>query len=372
MTRQTSLSAAANPRRRLRRDHRCGAARWMSRTGRAADAATSRITSGVASVLSSTKMTSASMPSTATVTRRTSSATLGASLKVGTMIESCTGLYRRTGARRAAFGAGSFVFHPIGSRWGARPVICAVRRRVRSVGGATTRRRVGEALARATGDENAGAEEAAAHPGSRPPDRARSRSTDGHRRGGDHRAGYLRVAPYAAPGGRADHTRVRRRCDVLSRHHPPSRRAALFGLHLPPSSGFDPLASLPPLPCRNCFTEPVALRDRTTLGITAVGVANTVLIGHACLRGRGALRHASSAPDCTRSVPVVLSTERVMLEAPVLNLGLARRAAVRRISQGLPPACGSAGAALGKIAFAVKYWAIIERRDRSRCDDDMM
>ena len=71
------------------------ASRWISRTGRAADAATSRITSGVSSVLSSTKMTSASMPSAAAVTRRTSSATFGASLNVGTMIESCTALHRR-------------------------------------------------------------------------------------------------------------------------------------------------------------------------------------------------------------------------------------------------------------------------------------
>ena len=86
---------------------RRGRSRWMSRTGRAADAATSRITSGVASVLSSTKMISASMPSTAAVTRRTSSATLGASLKVGTMIESCTALHRRMAADRIRPGATS-------------------------------------------------------------------------------------------------------------------------------------------------------------------------------------------------------------------------------------------------------------------------
>ncbi len=93
MTRHASDSAAAKPSSTAPPSPPTAFSRCSTRTGSGADAATSRITSGVASVLSSTKTISASMPpgtsSSAAATRRTSSATLGASLYVGTMIDSC-------------------------------------------------------------------------------------------------------------------------------------------------------------------------------------------------------------------------------------------------------------------------------------------
>ena len=56
----------------------------------AVSAATRSMTAGVSSVESSTKTISASIPVTAASTLRTSSATFGPSLNVGTMIVSCT------------------------------------------------------------------------------------------------------------------------------------------------------------------------------------------------------------------------------------------------------------------------------------------
>ena len=95
MTRQASASAAASPASTAPPSPPVRSSRWIRRTGSGADAATRRTSSGVASELSSTKMISASMPSVAAATRRTSSSTLGASLNVGTMMESCTANHRR-------------------------------------------------------------------------------------------------------------------------------------------------------------------------------------------------------------------------------------------------------------------------------------
>jgi len=89
MTTHTSDSAAAKPSITAPPSPPTGSSRWMTRTGSVAVTAARRTSSGVSSVLSSTKIISASIPCTASPTRRTSSATLGDSLYVGTTMDNC-------------------------------------------------------------------------------------------------------------------------------------------------------------------------------------------------------------------------------------------------------------------------------------------
>ena len=86
ITRHQSLVEAARPSATAPLSPPTGSVRWMSRTGSAAPSATRRTSWGVSSFESSTNSTSVVDGSTDAVMRRTSSATFGDSLNVGTMI----------------------------------------------------------------------------------------------------------------------------------------------------------------------------------------------------------------------------------------------------------------------------------------------
>ena len=166
-------------------------------------------------------------------------------------------------------------------------------------------------------------------------------------------------------------TRARRRCDVLSRHRPPSTaKLRELGLRLTRgagrvrSSGWYRASAAGAAsawlgadrPCAIARPAPeCARRVRRTQCRPSMHPCE-VEVRYAVRRRRRAVR---------RPAPAVPATERVMLEASVLNLGLPRRAAARRIARRPDPGTWQlrATAAGPDRVRGEASRAIVDRRD---------